>query len=273
MSSSSSHATVTYTSMSSHSLPWVFHLMSGSDSEAPEAAPQSPAQAPLSLSHALVYTEYVAPSDNDPLPKDRPLAASASPTALSPDYLADSELVEDDPKEDLVDYPSEEEEEEPSDDEEEEPLDLTLSASLVLDFVPSSEEIEPYEEGETAANEQRAPKESHKTVTCFECGKQRNYKKDCPKLKNRGRENSEARGRVYALGENNANPDSNVVKDIKEKGKIKAKTKQNQEQTESMEKSKVKPDKVKAQSKPKSDRVTDSPFREVLDDQRTLNET
>nr|GFB52229.1 putative reverse transcriptase domain-containing protein [Tanacetum cinerariifolium] len=185
--------------------------MSGSDSEAPEAAPQSPAQAPLSLSHALVYTEYVAPSDNDPLPKDRPLAASASPTALSPDYLADSELVEDDPKEDLVDYPSEEEEEEPSDDEEEEPLDLTLSASLVLDFVPSSEEIEPYEEGETAANEQRAPKESHKTVTCFECGKQRNYKKDCPKLKNRGRENSEARGRVYALGENNANPDSNVV--------------------------------------------------------------
>nr|GFB52230.1 putative reverse transcriptase domain-containing protein [Tanacetum cinerariifolium] len=78
-------------------------------------------------------------------------------------------------------------------------------------FVPSSEEIEPYEEGETAANDQRAPKESHKTVTCFECGKQRNYKKDCPKLKNRGRENSEARGRVYELGENNANPDSNVV--------------------------------------------------------------
>nr|GEW77502.1 putative ribonuclease H-like domain-containing protein [Tanacetum cinerariifolium] len=37
-----------------------------------------------------------------------------------------------------------------------------------------------------------------------------------------------------------------VVKDIKEKDKIRAKTRQNQEQTRSVEKSKVKPDKVKA---------------------------
>nr|GEZ66954.1 hypothetical protein [Tanacetum cinerariifolium] len=41
------------------------------------------------------------------------------------------------------------------------------------------------------------------------------------------------------------------VKDIKEKDKIRDKTRQNQEQTGSVEKSKVKPDKVKAQSKPK----------------------
>nr|GEV50718.1 hypothetical protein [Tanacetum cinerariifolium] len=42
-----------------------------------------------------------------------------------------------------------------------------------------------------------------------------------------------------------------MVKDNTEKDKIRAKTRQNQEQTGSVEKSKVKPDKVKAQSKPK----------------------
>nr|GEV99946.1 hypothetical protein [Tanacetum cinerariifolium] len=45
---------------------------------------------------------------------------------------------------------------------------------------------------------------------------------------------------------------SALVKDNKEKHKIRAKTGQNQEQTGSVKKSKVKPDKVKAQSKPKS---------------------
>nr|GEV04135.1 hypothetical protein [Tanacetum cinerariifolium] len=43
-----------------------------------------------------------------------------------------------------------------------------------------------------------------------------------------------------------------IVKDIKENDKIRAKTGQNQKQTGSVKKSKVKPDKVKAQSKPKS---------------------
>nr|GEW27201.1 retrovirus-related Pol polyprotein from transposon TNT 1-94 [Tanacetum cinerariifolium] len=48
-------------------------------------------------------------------------------------------------------------------------------------------------------------------------------------------------------------PTSNklLVKDNKEKDKIKAKTKQNQEQTESAKKSRIKPDKVNAQSKPR----------------------
>nr|GEY65896.1 hypothetical protein [Tanacetum cinerariifolium] len=48
------------------------------------------------------------------------------------------------------------------------------------------------------------------------------------------------------------------VKDIKEKDKIKAKTGQNQEQIESVEKSKVKPDKVKAKSKPKTHQVKEN---------------
>ncbi|GJZ13672.1 hypothetical protein Tco_0548902 [Tanacetum coccineum] len=39
--------------------------------------------------------------------KDQPLSANASPTALSPGYIADSDLEEDkeDPKEDPADYP------------------------------------------------------------------------------------------------------------------------------------------------------------------------
>ncbi|GKC44017.1 hypothetical protein Tco_1061739 [Tanacetum coccineum] len=128
-SSSSSHTTVTYKSMSND-----YHM---------------PSWAPLSPAHALVYPEYVAPSDDDLPAEDQPLLASASPTALSPDYLADSEPVKDDPEEDPeagpIDYPFEEEEEE------EAPLAPTLSASYVPDSVPSSEETEPFEEGETAS--------------------------------------------------------------------------------------------------------------------------
>nr|GEU54116.1 putative reverse transcriptase domain-containing protein [Tanacetum cinerariifolium] len=54
-----------------------------------------------------------------------------------------------------------------------------------------------------------------KVVTCYECGIQGYYKKDCLKLKikNRGNQagNDEAHARAYALGGNKPNPDSNVV--------------------------------------------------------------
>ncbi|GJV35096.1 hypothetical protein Tco_1407573 [Tanacetum coccineum] len=80
-----------------------------SDPEALEAAPQSPNQAPLSPAHAPVYPEYLAPSDDDLEPAEaQPLPASVSPTALLPDYSADSEPFEEDPEEE----PSKEEEEE-----------------------------------------------------------------------------------------------------------------------------------------------------------------
>ncbi|GJR71698.1 putative reverse transcriptase domain-containing protein [Tanacetum coccineum] len=66
-----------------------------------------------------------------------------------------------------------------------------------------------------AANNRRALGAIQKMVTCYECGKQGHYKSDCPKLKNQNygnqTKNSEARGRAYALGGGEANPDSNVI--------------------------------------------------------------
>nr|GEV39542.1 putative reverse transcriptase domain-containing protein [Tanacetum cinerariifolium] len=103
-SSSLSHATVTYTFVSSDDdLPsWGIPLM---DAYEPEA--------PLSPVHAPVYPEYLAPTDDDIEPaEDQPLPASASPTSISPDYSTDSEPVEDDPEEDPKEELSEEEEEE-----------------------------------------------------------------------------------------------------------------------------------------------------------------
>ncbi|GJS95989.1 putative reverse transcriptase domain-containing protein [Tanacetum coccineum] len=65
------------------------------------------------------------------------------------------------------------------------------------------------------ANTQRAPEAVQRVFTCYECGVQGHYKKDCPKLKNKNRENQtgngEARRKVYVLGGGEPNTDSNVV--------------------------------------------------------------
>nr|GFB35247.1 hypothetical protein [Tanacetum cinerariifolium] len=87
--------------------------------------------------------------------EDQPLPADASPTALSPGYIVDSDLEEDeeDPKEDPADYPADggdNDDDESSDDddddddvekEEEEEEHLALadpSAVSTNDLVPSS---------------------------------------------------------------------------------------------------------------------------------------
>ncbi|GKE72312.1 hypothetical protein Tco_1534353 [Tanacetum coccineum] len=51
------------------------------------------------------YPEYLAPSDAETPLEDQLLPADASPTALSPGYVADSD-PEEDPEEDHVDYPA-----------------------------------------------------------------------------------------------------------------------------------------------------------------------
>ncbi|GKB35820.1 putative reverse transcriptase domain-containing protein [Tanacetum coccineum] len=66
-----------------------------------------------------------------------------------------------------------------------------------------------------AAVNQRAPVVNQRIATCFECGRQGYFKKDCPKLKNQNHGNKpvipEAIGKAYTIGRGNANPGSNVV--------------------------------------------------------------
>nr|GEX32095.1 hypothetical protein [Tanacetum cinerariifolium] len=65
------------------------------------------------------------------------------------------------------------------------------------------------------ANNQRGTRAGQK-LTCYECGAQRHFKKDCPKLKNNNRGtqggNATAPAKVYAVGRAGTNPNSNVVK-------------------------------------------------------------
>nr|GEY02184.1 reverse transcriptase domain-containing protein [Tanacetum cinerariifolium] len=71
-----------------------------------------------------------------------------------------------------------------------------------------------------APNTQRAVVGNQSGIVCYECGRPRHFKKDCPKLRNRNRGNktgnktgsNEATTKAYAI-EGGANLDSNVVTD------------------------------------------------------------
>ncbi|GKB57352.1 hypothetical protein Tco_0913538, partial [Tanacetum coccineum] len=82
-----------------------FHLMDPDEFEAPQLAPPSPDYVP-----GPEYSEYVAPSDDEIPVEDQPLPVVASPIALLPGYVVDSnpleEDPEDDPEEDPADYPT-----------------------------------------------------------------------------------------------------------------------------------------------------------------------
>ncbi|GJU73044.1 putative reverse transcriptase domain-containing protein [Tanacetum coccineum] len=66
-----------------------------------------------------------------------------------------------------------------------------------------------------ATTTQGTPGPNQRAITCFECGVQGHYRKDCPKVKNQNRRNKarvpDARGKAYVLGEGDANPGSNTV--------------------------------------------------------------
>nr|GEU48348.1 hypothetical protein [Tanacetum cinerariifolium] len=84
---------------------WVFD----DELEAPKKALQSPGHAPPSPNYVpdyvseLEYLEYLVPSDDEVPIEDQPLPADASPAALSPDYVADSDPKHD-PEEHHADY-------------------------------------------------------------------------------------------------------------------------------------------------------------------------
>ncbi|GKC28633.1 reverse transcriptase domain-containing protein, partial [Tanacetum coccineum] len=66
-----------------------------------------------------------------------------------------------------------------------------------------------------ATNNQRASGANQRVVTCFECGAQGHFKRDCPKLINNNRGNQDGNGgatvRAYAMGNAGKNSDANVV--------------------------------------------------------------
>ncbi|GKD43722.1 putative reverse transcriptase domain-containing protein [Tanacetum coccineum] len=65
---------------------------------------------------------------------------------------------------------------------------------------------------------QGTPGPNQGVVTCFKCGVQGHYRKDCPKVKNQNRGNKarvpNARGKAYVLGGGDANLGSNTVTDL-----------------------------------------------------------
>ncbi|GJS50898.1 reverse transcriptase domain-containing protein [Tanacetum coccineum] len=124
---------------------------------------------PMELEHHIpvyilkpVYLEYHVSLDDDIQIEDQPYAADASPSALSPGYIAESDPEEDpeeDSEEDLIDYAvdtdddeenKEEEESLDDDDEEEEHLAPAVALSVV-NPVPSAEIHIPFPSEEEVA--------------------------------------------------------------------------------------------------------------------------
>ncbi|GJS85056.1 putative reverse transcriptase domain-containing protein [Tanacetum coccineum] len=72
-----------------------------------------------------------------------------------------------------------------------------------------------YRSQPVAVNNKRALEANQRVLTCFECGAQGHYKRECPKLKNKNQENQVGSGnavaRAYVMGTAGTNPNFNVV--------------------------------------------------------------
>ncbi|GKF19132.1 hypothetical protein Tco_0067770, partial [Tanacetum coccineum] len=142
--------------------------------------PKEQVQAPLLPDYVprLEYPEYLALSYEEVPVKNQPYLTADSPIALSSSYIANSDLeedLEDESEDGPTDYPAdggdddddssrddvndEDEEDASKEDEDEEEekeehlaqADSTAVASLVVDPVPSAEEIELFDTDESAA--------------------------------------------------------------------------------------------------------------------------
>ncbi|GJR98304.1 hypothetical protein Tco_0270478, partial [Tanacetum coccineum] len=121
------------------------------------------------------YPEYLVPSDDEVPIEDQPLPANASPTALSPGYVVDSDPFEEDPmedpKEDPAEYPvdggeddddnddDDDDDDEDEEEEEEKHLASVDSTTLpVIDLVPSAKDTEAFKTDEFAPTPPRSPR-------------------------------------------------------------------------------------------------------------------
>ncbi|GKF92496.1 hypothetical protein Tco_0279215, partial [Tanacetum coccineum] len=108
----------------------------------------------------LEYLEYLVPSDAEVPIEDQPLPVDASPTALSPGYVADSD-PEKYPKEDHTDYPTDGGDNDDNDDDDDDDGDkeedkeehlapADSSVIPVVNPVPLAEDTEAFETDESA---------------------------------------------------------------------------------------------------------------------------
>nr|GEV86531.1 putative reverse transcriptase domain-containing protein [Tanacetum cinerariifolium] len=178
MSSDDASSTVTYTSISFEAQSWSIVIEDPYEEAAQQAfeqasPPPSPAYVPdlMKLEDHVpvyvskpVYPKYLASSDDEILVEDQSLSADASPVALSPGYIVDSdpEKKKEDPKEDPADGGDDDDDESSDDDDEDDdddveedeeeehlaPTESTLVASPAVDHVSSAKEAEPFETDE-----------------------------------------------------------------------------------------------------------------------------
>nr|GFA68908.1 hypothetical protein [Tanacetum cinerariifolium] len=179
------------------------------------------------------------PIENQPLPAD------ASPTALSPGYVVDSDPEKDekDPKEDPADYPTDrgnnnDNESSNNDDhhddvkkDEEDKEDGSKPLCSKCNYhhdgscAPKCHQCNRFghlahncrsSTNANTTNIQKGTRGSQK-ATCYECGNQWHYKRDCPERKNQDHENkiksTMARGVVHAFGGGKTKKDLNNIKD------------------------------------------------------------
>nr|GEZ54657.1 hypothetical protein [Tanacetum cinerariifolium] len=169
--SSDSHATITYTSMSSYKVIVNRYFGMPMDPLDPYAqlvieAPPSPDYVPGPEAPPLPdyipvseYPEYLPPADDVFSAEEQPLPAAVSPTVESPGYIADSE-TEMDPEEedgddekskwDSIDYPTSRGDDDANDDGDDLSED-DADDEDEEDSIYASDQTKPFEEGETAA--------------------------------------------------------------------------------------------------------------------------